>query len=212
MLLPPTPAISKMDEQVLVVPRAAFDALGAFEGLSFAVAHYFPALLDPAHAFFLRRGEAEEDPTCKQIIPYAILTHGGRVLHYVRGAASGEQRLAAKGSIGIGGHVNLSDLASPRIDEAAYHNGVRREVAEELVLETAFRESIRAVLNDESTPVGQVHLGVVHVFELESAAVSAGESEITELAFFTPAELRARRDRLETWSQICVDDLERLLG
>ncbi len=201
-----------MDERVLVVPRASFSAIGSFEGLCFEPDRYFPALLDPAQASFQRRGDVEEDPSLKQLIPYAILTYAGRVLHYVRGAGGGEQRLVAKGSIGIGGHVNLSDFASDCIDESTYHNGVRREVAEELVLGGSFRESIRAILNDDSTPVGQVHLGVVHVFELDSAEVLAGEREITELGFLTPAELRARRDRLETWSQICVDSLERLLG
>lgn len=200
----------KMDERILGVDRVVFEACGAFEGLCFEPARYFPALLE--RAYFRRRGDAEEDPSFKQIIPYALLSHGGRVLHYVRGASSGEQRLAAKGSIGIGGHVNLSDFASERIDETTYHNGVKREVAEELVLAGGYRESIRAILNDDSTPVGQVHLGVVHWFELESDLVRANESEITLLEFLTPDELRARRDRLETWSQICCDGLARLAG
>jgi len=35
---------------------------------------------------------------------------------------------------------------------------------------------------------------------------------ITNLAFLTKVELLNRRESLETWSQICVDSLERLLG
>jgi hypothetical protein len=34
---------------------------------------------------------------------------------------------------------------------------------------------------------------------------------ITESGFLTVAELRARRDALETWSQLCLDGFERLL-
>jgi hypothetical protein len=35
---------------------------------------------------------------------------------------------------------------------------------------------------------------------------------ITNVAFLTKDELRARRDQLETWSQICLDSIDRLLG
>jgi predicted NUDIX family phosphoesterase len=208
--MPPLPA-APAEESVLVIPRALFDTLGAFEGLCFEPDRYLHAIVDPQHAHFLPRSAAENDPSFKQIIPYAILTHGGRILHYVRGRKTGEQRLAAKGSIGIGGHVNLSDLDAPEISATTYHNGVRREVAEEIVSRGPVRESVRALLNDDSTEVGRVHLGVVHVFELENADVSPGESEITELAFLSPAELRARFDALENWSRICLEGLDGLL-
>ncbi len=207
----PPPNESPVEESVLVIPRALFDALGAFEGLSFEPEAYLRAIVDPRHAHFLPRSAAENDPSFKQIIPYAILTHAGRILHYVRGKKTGEQRLAAKGSIGIGGHVNLSDLDAPEISAATYHNGVRREVAEEIVFRGPARESVRALLNDDSTEVGRVHLGVVHVFELENADVTPGESEITELGFLTREELRTRYEALENWSRICVDGLDGLL-
>jgi predicted NUDIX family phosphoesterase len=199
------------EESVLVIPRALFDSLGAFEGLCFEPERYLEAIVDPQHAHFLPRSAAENDPSFKQIIPYALVTHGGRVLHYVRGRKTGEQRLAAKGSIGIGGHVNLSDLDSPAISATTYHNGVRREVAEEIIFRGPSRESVRALLNDDSTEVGRVHLGVVHVFELEGADVQPGESEITDLAFLTADELRSRYDALENWSRICLDGLAGLL-
>ena len=208
MSLPPAPPT---EESVLVIPRRLFDRLGAFEGLCFEPERYLAAILDPAHASFLLRPAAENDPSFKQIIPYAVITHAGRILHYVRGRKTGEQRLAAKGSIGIGGHVNLSDLDSPQITTATYHNGVRREVAEEIIFHGSFRESVRALLNDDSTEVGRVHLGVVHVFELETADVQPGESEITELAFLARDELRARYDALESWSRICFDALDGLV-
>ena len=34
---------------------------------------------------------------------------------------------------------------------------------------------------------------------------------ITNLAFLTKEELRARREQLESWSQICLDGIDRLL-
>src|SRR5688500_10990435 len=154
------------DEMILVVRRTLFDQLGAFQGLSFEVDRYLPALLDRANNFFTARAAAETNAQLKQIIPYVILTHEGRVLHYVRGKKAGEQRLVSKGSIGIGGHMNDTDEGLFTLDEAAYRASVEREVGEELRLGTTYRDSIVALLNDDSNEVGKVHLGVVHVFEL----------------------------------------------
>lgn len=202
----------KEDELVLVVPRALFERLGAFDGLCFDVGKYLPALLARDNNFFMPRSRAETDPTHKQIIPYVLCVHGGRVLHYVRGKKAGEQRLVARGSIGIGGHMNDGDEHLFAMDEAAYRAAVEREVNEELIVETAVENRAVALLNDDSNAVGQVHLGVVHVFALATPAVRKREAMITGLEFLTPAELRARREAMETWSQICVDHLDRLLA
>ena len=130
----------------------------------------------------------------------------------MRGKKAGEQRLVAKGSIGIGGHMNDEDESLFAWDEHAYRAGVEREVNEEVEISTPFEDRIVALLNDDTTEVGRVHLGVVHVFRLEEAKVQKRESMITNLAFLTKAELLERRENLETWSQICVDHLDRLLA
>ncbi len=196
------------NEHVLVVPRSLFDELGAFEGLAHEVERYLPRLLDPASNYFLQRDEAEHDPSRKQIISYAIFHHGGRVLRYFRSKKTGEQRLAAKASLGIGGHINTEDAAGQGMSLAAYMAGVEREIAEELKISGGWRQRIVALLNDESNEVGQVHLGVVHCVELDTDAVESNEDSIADIAFMTPEALRAERDRLETWSQICLDGLE----
>ncbi len=200
------------DENILVVRRSLFDELGAFQGLNFDVEHYLPALLARENNFFTPRPAAETNPALKQIIPYALLVHNGRVLHYVRGKKAGEQRLAAKGSVGIGGHMNDGDEGLFALDKDAYLAGVQREVAEELNVQTEFSNHIVALLNDDANAVGQVHLGVVHIFSLKTDAVTKREQMITQLDFLTPEELRARRENLESWSQICVDNLDRLLA
>ena len=197
---------------VLAIRRALFDQLGAFQGLNFDVSRYLPPILARENNFFVPRSTAELDPGLKQIIPYVVLTHGGRVLHYVRGKKGGEQRLVAKGSIGIGGHLNDADENLFSYDQRSYLAGVRREVDEELILLSGYQNHIRALLNDDSTDVGKVHLGIVHVFELESPQVTKREAVITQLGFLPPEELRARRDQLETWSQFCLDGLDRLLA
>ncbi len=200
------------EENILVIKRALFDQLGSFQGLNFEPRKYLDAILSRGNNFFLRRPLAETDPTHKQIIPYVLLAHDDRVLFYVRGKKAGEQRLVAKGSIGIGGHMNESDESLFALDEAAYRAGVEREVGEEIAINTKFEDRIVALLNDDSTEVGQVHLGVVHVFKLAEPKVEKREAMITNVAFFNKDELLARRDSLETWSQICLDSLERLLA
>ncbi len=199
-------------ENVLVIRRSLFDELGSFQGLNFEPGKYLKALLSRGSNFFIPRPEAENDPAYKQIIPYALIAFGNRVLHYVRGKKAGEQRLVAKGSIGIGGHMNETDESLFAMDEQAYRAGVEREVNEEIKIDTPFEDRIVALLNDDSTEVGRVHLGIVHIFKLKEPRVQKRETMITGLTFLTKEELVARRKSLETWSQICLDSLERLLS
>ena len=199
------------DENILVIKRALFDQLGSFQGLNFGPQHYLKAILSRGNNFFMARPKAESDPTYKQIIPYVLIAHDQNVLYYVRGKKGGEQRLVAKGSIGIGGHLNDSDESLFAWDEAAYCAGVEREVNEEIRIASNFEDKIVALLNDDSTEVGRVHLGIVHIFKLAEPTVTKREAVITNLSFLGKHELIARRDTLETWSQLCLDNLDRLL-
>lgn len=204
--------MSVPNENVLVVRRSLFDELGSFEGLSFEPQRYLDAILARGHNHFLSRAIAENDPTHKQIIPYVILACGDCVLHYVRGKKAGEQRLVAKGSIGIGGHLNDDDETLFAWNEQAYRAGVEREVNEEIQIDTPFEDRVVALLNDDSTEVGRVHLGIVHVFRLGEPKVQKREAMITNPAFLTKGELLERRHTLETWSQICLQNLDELLA
>jgi predicted NUDIX family phosphoesterase len=204
--------VAQPDENVLVVRRSLFDELGSFHGLNFEPEKYLRAILSRGNNFFLPRSQAENDPSHKQIIPYALIAHGETVLHYVRGKKAGEQRLVAKGSIGIGGHMNDTDESLFAWDEQAYRAGVEREVNEEIRIGSPFEDRIVALLNDDTTDVGRVHLGIVHVFRLAEPKVQKREAMITNVSFLDRTQLVALRDNLETWSQLCVDSLDRLLA
>jgi predicted NUDIX family phosphoesterase len=199
------------EENILVIKRSLFDQLGSFEGLNFEPEKYLKAILSRGNNFFLPRTQAENDPTHKQIIPYVLIAFENKVLYYVRGKKAGEQRLVAKGSIGIGGHMNEGDESLFALDKAAYRAGVEREVNEEIKIDAKFEDRIVALLNDDSTEVGRVHLGIVHVFKLAEAKVEKREAMITGLTFLPREELMSRRESLETWSQICLNSLDRLL-
>lgn len=199
------------DEMILVIPRSVFDALGSFQGLNFEVDRYLNSFFSPPTPRFMRRADAEVDPDFKQIIPYAIFTHAGRVLNYVRGGKGGEKRLAAKRSIGIGGHMNDTDARGGAFDQDAYQQALQRELSEELHISTRYTQRAVALLNDDTTEVGRVHLGVVHVFTCEGDNIRCAEDSLTDLRFTSPEELTQARASLETWSQICVDFLPTLL-
>ena len=195
------------EEMVLVFPKHLLDALGAFQGIQLDAGRYIGSILDGGQTRFMPRSQAEENPDFKQIIPYVLIRQGERWLHYVRGKASGEKRLVAKGSIGVGGHINPEDQSLFDTGRDFYDRAVQRELHEELRMDGEFRTRIVALLNDDSTPVGKVHLGVVHLCVLAHENVSRGETSLTELRFLSFQELQSRRERLETWSQFCLDHL-----
>ena len=203
--------MSAPNENVLVVRRELLDQLGNFQGLNFEPQKYLDTFLSRGNNFFLPRPQAETDPACKQIIPYALIAFENKLAYYVRGKKAGEQRLVAKGSIGIGGHMNETDESLFAMDEQAYRTGVEREVNEEIKINTRFEDRIVALLNDDTTDVGRVHLGIVHVFKLAEPKMEKREAMITGLRFLAKEELVARRETMETWSQICLDSLDRLL-
>lgn len=89
-------------------------------------------------------------------------------------------------------------------DTQAYRRAVDREISEELRIEDGFTDRIVGLINDDSSDVGRVHLGVVHLVELNSARVTAGEAAIEKLEFLSTADLAARAEALESWSQIVL--------
>jgi len=201
------------EEQVLVVERKVLEQAGSFQGLAFDVQRYLREIFAPGILRFMPRSQAEVDPAYKQLIPYVIMSHDGRYLSYVRGKRAGEARLLSLRSIGIGGHINPVDNEVPLFDtdfRQMYLTAVEREVAEEVSVEANHTDSIVALLNDDSNEVGSVHLGVVHHWILDAPKVTKREQMITQMAFMIPAELHQLRDTMETWSQLCLDNLSEI--
>jgi predicted NUDIX family phosphoesterase len=193
-------------ERVLVTPTDLFHRLGHFQGFSADVDRYLGELFSPRHTSYRPRHEVEEDPSFKQLIPYVIFQHrqgSGRlsVFTYTRGKGQGEGRLHAKRSVGVGGHISADDAEDAA---AAYAEGMRRELEEEVVIETAYRERCVGLINDDETEVGRVHLGVVHLVEVEQPAVRPREADILSAGFRPVEEILDELEGFETWSQICM--------
>jgi predicted NUDIX family phosphoesterase len=190
-----------LTERVLVVPTQLFRDLGYFQGFCGETARYLDGLFDPEQMSFRPRSEVEEDPSYKQLIPYVLLKHGDTLFQYTRGKGQGEGRLHAKRSVGIGGHISAEDA---RGAVHPYDEGMRRELDEEVAVETKYRERCVGLINDDQTEVGKVHLGVVHLFELDEPRVRPREDDLAEAGFQPIQQILANLDRFETWSQIVV--------
>jgi predicted NUDIX family phosphoesterase len=198
-------------EHVLVVPTERFRELGYFQGFCPDVERYLAGLLDPAHISYRPRSEMEQDPSFKQLIPYCIFRHRDTqgvesVFQYTRGKGQGEGRLHSKKSVGIGGHISSDDATRPQ-GAGAYEEGMRRELSEEVIIDTAYSQKCVGLINDDETEVGRVHLGVVHLYDVALQAVKPREADIIECGFRPVKQLLTELTGFETWSQICLKAL-----
>ena len=164
------------EERVLCFERKLLEQTGVFQGISLEVEKYLPVFTRPASMVYLNRSEAELDKRYKQLIPYVLILCNGRILRYRRGKGGQETRLHGLFSVGVGGHISEEDHGLFSSDRG-YQDGMRRELMEEVAIGDV-KDAAVAVINDDSTEVGYVHFGVVHV-------VQVADEKITE--WITPA-------------------------
>jgi predicted NUDIX family phosphoesterase len=195
------------DEQVLVVPTTAVLAkLGGGTGwLGIRrVGEAAVADLIRGHAEFRPRQAMEIDPAWKQLIPYPILRDGPRWFLMRRTRAGRDARLHDRFSIGVGGHVNPEDGGL----DGDLSRALRREWTEELAVDFVPELRFIGLLNDDTTEVGAVHLGLVYACDAAGRAVSIRETDKLSGGFVETHEVAAVADRLETWSRLAFEFIE----
>ena len=210
------------EERILVVPTSLFKTLGYFQGFSTEIERYWPRLVEGDHVEYRARSEMEADPSFKQLIPYCLFrwTDASGDVHlfeYQRGSGQGEARLHAKHSVGVGGHISSIDSSAvlslrerSHLAErdghigSVYREGMRRELEEEVIIETPYTETVVGLINDDETPVGMVHLGMVHLCDVQQPNVRPREADILGARFSPVADILTRLDQFESWSEIAV--------
>ncbi len=197
------------EERVLCFERKLLEELGVFQGLSPAVEKYLPVLTSTAHLTYLNRSEAEQDKNYKQLIPYVLLVCGEKILRYRRGKAGQETRLHGLFSVGIGGHISEEDNGVST--DRGYQAGMRRELMEEIGLDAGGEPAVAAI-NDDSTEVGYVHFGVVHIVRVPDESIASAESGIVAPEFVPIAEAIKDLSGYESWSRFCLEHLNVLLA
>jgi predicted NUDIX family phosphoesterase len=196
--------VASPDELVLVIPRPLVPGGCEFTGVREADGAALGELRAAVRAggSYVARPEAENDPSRKQLIPYVVVRDGERIFLMERTQAGGDPRLHLKATIGVGGHLNPVDEGDdPLMD------GLRREWAEELAADFEPRFQLVGLLNDDSNPVGSVHLGVVFTVEADGGAVAVREHDKLTGRFAGPDEVTQAWDRMETWSQLVAAHL-----
>lgn len=183
-------------EQVLVVPRAALPELDGWHGIRTAdLARVLQVIAAEARPH--PRAAAELDRSLKQVIPYLVLRDGPRIFLMQRTNAGGDARLHDRWTIGIGGHLDATD--------GDIEGGLRREWAEELVADGIPSWRAIGVLNDDTTDVGAVHLGIVYEADIAGRTVRVREVDKLRGSFVEVEAVRAVYERLESWSAIVFD-------
>jgi predicted NUDIX family phosphoesterase len=193
-----------MDEQVLVVKTERMRAIQFENGFIPVSSAELQQLCQ--EVLFIPRSEAEKSSEYKQLIPYSILRMGERIFRYQRTRSGGESRLFQLFSIGVGGHINPEDGKVDMVDGMAMIERARlREIQEEFCCKLVGEPGLVGLINDDSNPVGQVHIGVVYEYRLESDQIVPNEAEnFMEYGLVRVPELTAQMDRFETWSQIVI--------
>jgi predicted NUDIX family phosphoesterase len=186
------------DELVLGVPRDLLMEEGGWHGLLHGDITPWLERIE-RHGSFRRRGDCETDPSWKQVIPYLVVVDRGSLFLMKRTRAGSDERLHERWSIGVGGHVNPED--------GGIAGGIAREWAEELVAGWSPEPRLVGLLNDDTDPVGAVHVGLVHRVEAAGRLVAVRETHKLEGAFVSPIDCLRVYDRMETWSSLVYDHL-----
>jgi predicted NUDIX family phosphoesterase len=188
-----------LDERILVVKRS--DLLEVQENWQGLNIDFFPNCLEiiSKKAEFQPRSLMEKDRTYKQIIPYLIFEHEGSFFLMQRKKDASEQRLQSKYSLGIGGHMRFEDLQQ----SSDLFGWAKREFEEEVEYTGTFQMAPLGILNDDSTEVGQVHLGIVLMLIGDSNAISI-KSELQSGQLIPLPDCLDYVPYMETWSQIVL--------
>lgn len=188
------------DEDILVInTKILFQNSSAWYGINPDITTY--TNLIAAHGSFIPRAHAETNQNYKQIIPYIIFLFEDKIFVMQRKKTASEQRLAGKLSIGIGGHVRQEDITSSDITSWAL-----REFQEEVTFTGLHTVQQLGVLNDDSSDVGKVHLGIILLFKGNSNQISINDEHKSGI-LLTRDECLALKSSMESWSQICLDFL-----
>ena len=199
------------EERVLCFERKLLEELGVFHGLSLETGKYLSILTSSSNILYLNRSDAEKDKRYKQLIPYVLVICNNKILRYRRGRGGQETRLHGLYSVGIGGHISEEDNQLFSKSIGGYEDGMRRELKEEVDIDEA-KETLVAVINDDSTEVGYVHFGVVHIMHVANENVAGRRNGILAPEFVPMVEAVKDPSVYESWSRFCLEHLDLLLS
>lgn len=166
---------------------------------------------------YITRKDAERRFDIKQIISYAIVFRGGRLLTYRRGVFNtAADELQGMRSIGFGGHVSDEDLNLFDTSGHGIFENARRELREELLFNTREAEQLERPdsfkllcgINTYETIEAQKHLAIVIVYFCSKSFVpQKNELSINDLRWTDLAEPENNLESFEPWSRTILSAL-----
>jgi predicted NUDIX family phosphoesterase len=189
---------------ILAVSRNVFKNFKCLKAFSTNVS-ILPAII--SKAFFINRFLIENDESYKQLIPYVVLMHQKEIVTYTRYKGA-EPRLRNMASFGFGGHVIKNDLGEDSLANInTLWNAAKREIIEEIGVVPHVPNDPSALINEDTTPVGRVHFGIVYLTEVGKEIYKS--SLATEHANFRLVSLKELHliQNLEPWSKIIAENL-----
>jgi len=208
--------MNNMEESVFAFPTDEFWKLMTYKkkGLIKGNSEVLKRIVQ--NGLFLRRSELEEDPSFKQIIPYAIISNKEPERSGVRQSQSfylfrrtsnqTEKRLHNKFSLGVGGHMNPNDSMESK--EQYLIDELKRELYEEVkLLNGCFIEATEFIgfINDDTISVGRVHIGLLYNIHVSNKEVYINETDKMTADWIDKPNLAEFYEGMETWTKITFD-------
>ena len=190
---------------ILVIERKHIPEPLLKQGFNPASESLVKSLLENPQLFFMQRDLAENDPNYKQLIPYVVFQSPKGFFSYQRGKASSETRLRMLRSLGVGGHIEKED---GDIGQNSYIKGLWRELKEEVGIDPSNNIQLLGFINDDSNEVGKVHLGIVHLYQLETSDLESKELNLTDCKFSSISKIKEEEESFETWSRLLIPFLK----
>lgn len=206
-----------MEELVFAIPTDEFWKLITYEEKGLIKENGEALKWIVQNGLFRKRSELEEDPSFKQVIPYAIISNNEPERSGVRQSQSfclfkrtsgqTEKRLHNKLSLGVGGHMNPGN--SKELNEQYLINELKRELFEEVrLLNGCLIEDIEFIgfINDDTIPVGRVHIGFLYNIHVSNKNVVINETDMMTADWIDKPDLGEYYEGMETWTKIIFDN------
>lgn len=196
--------MDKMKEEVLCIKSDLLFKNGRWDGLKKdGLDELYQVLLTDSE--FKVRGELEEDPSYKQIIPQVVLRYEDRYFLHKQANAN-EERLNSLCPLFLGGHVEEFDMDS---SEDLIQTALKRELAEEAVINSTIikKEFLGLIYLEDDNPVNHVHVGLMYIFDLDGDDVKIKEEGLENIGFVDVQYLKNNIDNLTYWSKLVVDQI-----
>jgi len=195
-----------MEELVFAIPTDKLWKLIPYKEKGFIKGNSEVLLSIVKEGLFRKRSELEEDPSFKQIIPYAVISCGDSFYLFRRETGQREKRLHNRFTLGAGGHMNPGESEEP--DEKYLIDELKRELSEEVRLLNGCQiEDIEFIgfVNDDTIPVGRYHTGLLYHIRVSNKEVYINETDKLTAKWIEKSNMAEYYEGMETWSRIVFD-------